>query len=285
MSDPAVFFVALTALAVVACGIIWKWRLFEVPHFQGQESGRLALMTPLIAFLLFMGACSFVPNATAKIISYTDTHGYSSFSQKEADNFAQLMALVVSCILLMGFSRIHPEDVRGRIWGYMGACKPFLMGLVYCLLTYPIVMSIVQGAHLVIDWFGINATHEQVALVQLKSLMSYPWLFWTFAVATITIIPVIEEFLFRGLLQNYFTNFCGARLSIILTSILFAFFHYSALQGPTNIELMIGLFIYSYFIGLFYMREGSLWTAIAMHAAFNALTIFIMFYVLNKGII
>lgn len=278
------FFVALVALAIVACGIIWKWQLLEVPNIQGQDSSRLTLMTPLIAFLLFMGACSFVPGATAKVISYSDTHGYSSFSQKEIDNFSILMSLVVSAILLMGFSRIHPEDVRGRIWGYMGEFKSFLLGLAYCLLTYPIVMSIVQGCHLVVDWFGINATHEQVALVQLKSLMEYPWLFWSFAVATVTLVPVIEEFLFRGLLQNYFTNFCGARLSIILTSILFALFHYSALQGPTNIELMVGLFIYSYFIGLFYMREGSLWTAIAMHAAFNALTIFIMFY-LNKGII
>ncbi len=94
-------------------------------------------------------------------------------------------------------------------------------------------------------------------------------------------MPLVEEFLFRGLLQNYFGNFFGPQYRIILTSLLFAFFHYSALQGSTNIELMVGLFIYSYFIGFFYMRERSLWTPIAMHASFNALTIFIMFYVIK----
>lgn len=281
MSDPTVFFIALTALSVVMGAIIWKWRLFEVPQGQVSDSGKLALMTPLIGFLLFVGACAFVPGWTLKIIDYADTHGYSAFSQRERESSAQLAALIVSFILLLGFSRIHPQAVRSRIWGENRCLGSFLRGLWYCLLAYPIVMTLVQGCHLVVDWFGVQPIHEQVALSQLKDMQNYPWLFWSFAAAIVTVVPVVEEFLFRGLLQNYLGNFCGAKLSILITSLLFAFFHYSALQGSTNIELMIGLFIYSYFIGLFYMRERSLWTPIAMHATFNALTIFIMFYIIK----
>lgn len=281
MSDSAVFFVALTALAVVMSVVIWKWRLLETPPAQSGESGKIALMTPLIGFLLFVGACAFVPAWTVKAISYADTHGYSSFSERETDSFAHLMALVASSVLLMGFSRIHPENVRARIWGLGSSAKAFMMGLLYCLLAYPIVMTTVQGCHIVVDWFGIQPTQEQVALAQLKNIQNYPWLFWSFTAAIVTLVPLVEEFLFRGLLQNYFSNYIGPKLSIIITSVLFALFHYSALQGSTNIELMIGLFMYSYFIGLFYMRERSLWTPIAMHASFNALTIFIMFYIIK----
>jgi len=281
MSDPQVFFLALTGLAVLMCAVLWKWRLYEVPYATGQEWGKLSSMTPLIGFLLFVGACAWTPGLTIKAIGYADTHGYSSFSEQETTNFSYLMALIVSSILLIGFSRIHPDDVRERIWGSGNPIKPFCKGILYCLLVYPIVMTVVQGVHLAVDWYGVKPIQEQVALSQLKSLQNYPWLFWSFAVSIVTLVPLVEEFLFRGLVQNYLVNRVGSVGAIILTSILFALFHYSALQGATNIELMVGLFFYSYFIGLFYMREGSLWTPIAMHALFNALTIFIMFYIIK----
>ncbi len=282
MIDATVLFLGLLGVALVMCVVIWKWRLFETP--QGGVSGgaKLALMTPLIGFLLFVGSCAFVPEFSKKLINYSDTHGYSSFSQSEVDNFSQLLALVVAAILLMGFSRIHPDAIRSRIWGQDKWYKYFCKGILYCIVAYPIVMTLVQAIHIGVDWFGMQPVQEQVALSQLKNIQSYPWLFWTFAVAIVTIIPLVEEFLFRGLLQNYFGNFLGPQIAIFLTSLLFSFFHYSALQGSTNIELMVGLFAYSYFIGLFYMRERSLWTPIAMHASFNALTIFIMFYVIKS---
>jgi membrane protease YdiL (CAAX protease family) len=280
MIDQAVLLMALLALAVVMIFVLWKWRLYEVPQVKPQATQRLALMTPLIGFLLFFTACAFVPALTTKAMNYGDTHGYTSFSEKETQNFSQLMALVVSAILLVGFSCIHPDAIKARIWGQGGYVKAFLKGIMYCCIAYPIVMTIVQGVHLVVDWFGLEPAQEQVALSQLKGIRSYPWLFWSFAVSVVTLVPLVEEFLFRGLLQNYFGNYGGPKISIIITSLLFALFHYSPLQGSTNIELLTGLFIYSYFIGLFYLREGSLFTPIAMHLTFNALTIFIMFYVI-----
>ncbi|MCE5295027.1 MAG: CPBP family intramembrane metalloprotease [Chlamydiales bacterium] len=280
MSDSLVYFVVLALIAVSMSVAIWKWRLYELPAQETLESDKIALMTPLIGFLLFVSACAFVPAWVTKLIHYTDTHGHSSFSQRESDSFSQLAALFCAFLLLMGFNFILPKAVRDRIWG-MRSIVPFLKGVLYCLIAYPVVMTIVQGIHMIVECFGVLPVHEQVALSQLKNIQNYPWLFWSFAVAIVTLIPLIEEYLFRGLLQNYFMNYFGARFAIIITSILFALFHYSALQGATNIELMVGLFIYSYFIGLFYVRERSLWTSIAMHATFNALTIFIMFYVIK----
>jgi membrane protease YdiL (CAAX protease family) len=280
MTDSAVFFIGLAALCVLMCLVIWKWNLLEVSYSKPPENGKLALMSPLLGFLIFLSVCAFVPAAVSKVIQYGDTHGYAIFSQKEAENVSQLSALIVASVLLIGFSCIHPDGVRARIWGSESIVKPFLKGMLYCLIAYPIVLTIVQGIHLVVDWFGMKPIHEQVALQQLKNLKSNPWLFWSFAVSIVTLVPLVEEFLFRGLIQNYFGNFFGPKLTIILTSLLFASFHYSPLQGATNIELLVGLFIYSYFIGIFYMRERTLWTPIAMHATFNALTIFIMFFVI-----
>lgn len=280
MSDPAVFFVVLVAFAVIMVGVLYKFRLLTLPELQVKPDGKLALMTPLIGFLLFMAACAFIPTLTRALLHYADTHGLSSFSEQESDNFSQLMTLVVSAILLMGFSRIHPLAIRERIWGQKSAFKQILKGILYCLICYPIVMALVQGIHLALDWAGQKPYQEQVALSQLKAIRSFPWLFWTFTLSIVTLVPLVEEFLFRGLLQNYCVGFLGPKLSIILSSIFFALFHYSSVQGSTNVELMIGLFFYSYLIGTFYLREQSLWTPIAMHATFNAFTIYIMFFVI-----
>ena len=279
MSDQAVFFVTLVALSIPMVAVMWKWKLYEVPP--AREEASLSLMTPLIGFLLFLGACAFVPSWTVKIIHYLDTHGYSSFSQSEAFNFAQAMAIVVAFLLLLGFSRIHTIEIRKRIWGERSILGSILKGILFCVIAYPIVMAIVQTIHMMAEFFGARPIHDQVAISQLKALQSYPWLFWSFAAAIVFIVPIVEEFLFRGLLQNYFTNFCSPRVAIGLSSLIFAFFHYSPVQGATNIELLLGLFLYSFFIGTFYIRQASLWTPIAMHASFNALTIFILFFVIT----
>lgn len=281
MTDPAVLFVALFALAVIMLAVISKWQLLQTPTYTSYEGARLPLMSLLIGFLIFVFTCGFIPLWVGKVIHYADTHGYSSFSVSESDNFGQLLAILIALFLLMGFSRIHPEPIRERIWGANGYLKAFLKGILYCLIAYPIVMTVVQGIHLAVDWFGVKPVYEQVALAQLKAIQSYPWLFWSFVVAIVFVVPLVEEFLFRGLLQNFLGNFAGPQISILVTSLFFAAFHYSPLQGSTNIELMIGLFMYSYFIGLFYIRERSLWTPIAMHATFNALTIFVMFYLIK----
>jgi membrane protease YdiL (CAAX protease family) len=281
MSEPQVFFVVLCAISVVMIGILYKFELLALPAQGKQKERNLALMTPLLGFLIFLGSCAFVPQLVGKVIQYTDTHGYSAFTSQEKDSFSQLIALVVSAILLMGFSYIHPDHVRSFIWGETNPVKAILKGMLYCVLTYPIVMALVQGVHLGLEWMGQKPVHEQVALSQLKSIYHIPWLFWSFACAVVTLVPLVEEFLFRGLFQNYLGGYLGPKIAILFTSLIFAAFHYASEQGSSNIELLIGLFLYSCFIGIFYMRERSIWTPIAMHASFNAITLFFTIFVLE----
>lgn len=278
LTDPALLFVILSCTALVMIGILYKYNMMSLGKQGGMQEARLALMSPLIGFLLFLGTCAFVPSWMHKLIHYLDTHGVSSFSKVEVDSFSQLVTLVLAAFLLMGFSRIHPDDVRDFIWGPKSPVKAFGKGMLYCLLIYPIIMAFVQGIHLGLDWLGKKPFAEQVALVQLKVLRGYPWLFWTFAFSIVTLVPLVEEFLFRGLLQNYLGGILGAKGAIFISSIFFALFHYASEQGNTNYELMAGLFLYSYCIGIFYIRERTLWTPIAMHATFNALSLCFMLY-------
>jgi len=280
MSDSELSFVVLSIFAIVTLSAMLKWKLLALPTEKVAPQGKLVLMSPLIGFLLFLGACAFVPGWIMKLIHYTDTHGISSFAKQEQEGFSLLLTLVTAAIMLLGFSRLHPQEIRGRIWGQKKAFKAIFKGIGYCLLAYPIVMALVQGIHLGLEWLGQKPYQEQVALSQLKAIRHFPWLFWTFVLAVVTLVPFVEELLFRGLLQNYLQGYLGPKCSIFFTSILFALFHFSQSQGSTNIELMVGLALYSVFIGIFYSKEQSLWTPLAMHATFNAITLFFMFFVL-----
>lgn len=283
MSDSGLTLVVLALFSIVSLLILHKCGLLKLSESKGENTAKLALMSPLIGFLLFLAACAFVPGWVAKLIHYTDTHGFSSFSNAEQVGLSQLIALAIAAFLLVGFSRIHPEEIRGKIWGPVSTkaiAKAFFKGVLYCILTYPIVMVSVQGIHLFLEWLGQKPCQEQVAIYQLKALRNCPWLFWSLTAAVVSLVPLIEEFLFRGLCQNYLGGFLGPKFAVILTSILFALFHYSQEQGSTNYELMVGLLLFSYFMGMFYIKERSLWTSIAMHATFNSITLFFMIYIL-----
>src|SRR5208282_2599274 len=113
MIQPDVLFLTFLGLSVCSIAIIWRYQLLSLPSSakEGAREGsaRLALMTPLIGFLLFLSTCAYVPKWVEKLMHYTDTHGLTAFSQIEMQNVPQAVVIVVSLILLLGFSKIHAQ--------------------------------------------------------------------------------------------------------------------------------------------------------------------------------
>ncbi len=78
----------------------------------------------------------------------------------------------------------------------------------------------------------------------------------------IVVVPVFEEFLFRGLFQSVARSYMkSAWLGIIATSVLFALMH------PA--QHWLAIFVLSLGIGYSYERSGSLWRPILIHVFFN----------------
>ena len=81
--------------------------------------------------------------------------------------------------------------------------------------------------------------------------------------------PLGEETLFRGLIQRSLLRASSARRAIAVTALLFAAIHYEPIGLLARVELgaLFGFLAY---------RTGSLWSAIAAHAASNlfALTLY-----------
>ena len=266
--------------SVIFFPFLRREKLFDAAKKETGTLPRLALVSPLIALLLYLSSLAFAPSIFERFIHYADTHWHTAFTSNETRKLAQLVALFVAACLLIIFSLVHSHEIRRLVWGQKGGISRaffmFIKGAFICLCSYPLVMLIVQCIHFVVEITSGIAPSEQVALVQLKSLQLIPWLFWTFVIAVVTLIPLVEELLFRGFFQNYLSGLLGKPFGIITSSLLFAFSHYSPLQGITNIELLLGLFLFSCLIGLVYVKEKSLFASIGMHSAFNLFSILLM---------
>lgn len=74
--------------------------------------------------------------------------------------------------------------------------------------------------------------------------------------------PFVEELMFRGVLLKMFGSAVGVVFSILITSLLFAVSHGNLVQAGYTFGLGLVL-------GLVRYKSTSLWSAIALHTAFN----------------
>jgi membrane protease YdiL (CAAX protease family) len=89
------------------------------------------------------------------------------------------------------------------------------------------------------------------------------------AVGVIAVVaaPVTEELVFRGCLYGLVRQIGGRWAAVAVSSLLFALIHGHVPSLPGLVILAVGL-------AWLYEATGSLWAPIALHAGFNALSIF-----------
>lgn len=123
---------------------------------------------------------------------------------------------------------------------------------------------------------------DQVAIKYVEKASSNPIHFFLAIICIVVFAPLIEEFLFRGVLQNFLKKYFNMKIAIFLTSIPFAFLHFSIKQKLSNITIIFSLFTLSLILGLLYEKQRSLFTPIILHATFNAFSIFSLFFFKEK---
>jgi membrane protease YdiL (CAAX protease family) len=77
--------------------------------------------------------------------------------------------------------------------------------------------------------------------------------------------PIVEELLFRGVLQGGLRRYFGPAAAIMIPALLFALMHDNAVDRPS-------LFLLAAICGYLYERTGSLYAPIALHVINNGLT-------------
>jgi hypothetical protein len=206
----------------------------------------------------------------------------------EIQGWFSIFAIFLSSLGVFSYFRCLPQNIRQLIWGpyafkgWKSRLEDFYIGIATWIISYPLVVAVGQAISLIISFFYKNIQPEQVAVKQIKTAATSDGQLFVLVFCVIFIVPILEEILFRGFLQNWFKSHFGRKKAIIFTAIVFALFHYAPSQGAGNIELLASLFVLACFLGYIYERQKSLWASISMHAIFNSISISLIFFI-EKG--
>ena len=84
----------------------------------------------------------------------------------------------------------------------------------------------------------------------------------SYLLSTALIGPVLEEFIFRGIIYNKLKKVFASKQAIILTSLLFGLYHFNIIQG-------IYAFVFSILLTKIYEKYNNLLLPIIIHCLIN----------------
>lgn len=195
---------------------------------------------------------------------------------------ASLCAGLASLLVMLGFLRSKCDDVIGRL-GLRFNLADVWLGLKASLMVLPPVL-------LVSGLMNVLIKYEHPVLDVLSGMDSVPkllLLFVTTAIAT----PIVEEFLFRGLLIGGLERLAQAikvgdlesweqenegkvwhdrfDWPVIISSLVFALMHFGQGAAP------VPLFLLALALGYLYRQTGSLIAPIVLHMVLNSMTLIV----------
>lgn len=168
-----------------------------------------------------------------------------------------LFLILFPAFLWIG-SGIRPFDLgihgyrlgQNLLFGLLQAMRWAPMAFLFLVWASQIVTVVPQKEpeQVIMDWHRGETGIPLVAL---------------FLFVVIVTAPLTEELLFRGLLQRWVRQSLSADWAIAISAILFGFSHWDAWPHPLAL-ILLGLGF-----GETFERTRSLWSCVAMHAAFN----------------
>ncbi len=143
---------------------------------------------------------------------------------------------------------------------------------VHLLAVWPLVLAAFAATMRVGQWASQRLSgrdfemprHEALELMTQYSNVALTLLL---AFLAVVVASLVEELIFRGLLQSMVRSYLGRPWpAILLTSVLFATVHGNVTHWPALFVLSLGL-------GYAYEKSGSLLRPLFMHAMFNGISI------------
>ncbi len=280
---PATWFLGLaivwTALASYLC---YKGNWFDVPDRHGSfpftaRQFFLIGLSLVCAYGLYLASFLLSHNIVEALKQLPVSASLAAMTGGQWFALEQFMGLVLATLGLSFFTSLIPDDLEALIIGSSGNWRKFLRGIAAGVIIYPIVIASSWIVGYLADFFIEEPKASQIAIEILKSLsQSRGWLILTI-IAMTTIVPFVEEMLFRGYLQSFLYGIVHPTLATISTACAFAALHYAPIQKGANYEILVGLFVFSIFSSRIRLKEESIYSSIGLHAAFNATSIALYF--------
>ena len=188
---------------------------------------------------------------------------------RQADMWKLIVTIICVGILLIFMYRVYSKLFKPTV-----KRKIQLMDLVFVFVTY---IALRFSSYLIHNlWSSMAYGTGRTKLVDFFFRADLPlttdkYIFALEALGLVCFAPLIEEFLFRGFLNNLLRGKVNAFVRMSIVSILFAALHF-----PTYIHNWIQFLAYliiSIVLFLVYERRRSLFDAILLHSLINGLLV------------
>lgn len=153
---------------------------------------------------------------------------------------------------VFGLDRLGP----GAVVSYAG----LLLALAWPLITASVVLS-----RLLLAAGGSDDDSSQELVRFLETSDSHVAR-WVVIASAVVAAPVLEEFIFRGILYGVVRRYAGITVGILFNAVLFAAIH-------AHLPSFGGLFALAVCLTLAYEWTGSIFVPITMHASFNLVSV------------
>jgi len=265
--------VVVGVVALLSLAFAWRVGFFHFPKESLQPDVSLIMM--LGAFVVFLGSqivlgpllLRFGAGLTGNQLVHLD---------EQTRVWAGIFFITLAFVGVLAYC-FWLWPVTKSFFSTTQLVRDISIGIAVWFISYPLVTTIGFLLENLISLFTQQPSLDQLAVRELKTASQYPELLWLMLLDIIILAPLIEEILFRGFLQSYLNTIRGRWLGIVLTSFIFALFHFSPSQGVSNVEVLGSLFFFSCFLGFVRERQQTLWTPIALHMTFNGISVLIIF--------
>ena len=187
---------------------------------------------------------------------------------RQADMWKLIVTIICVAILLIFMYRVHTKLFKPTV-----KRKFQLMDLIFVFVTY---VAVRFSSYLIYNlWSSWAYGTDRSKLVDFFFRANLPlttdkYIFALDALGLVFIAPFVEEFVFRGFLNNLLRGKVNAFVRMSIVSILFTVVHMPYIH---NWIQFIAYLIGSIVLFLVYERRRSLFDAILLHSLYNGLLI------------
>jgi len=185
------------------------------------------------------------------------------FEAGYAKDLSYLLAAPILVLLLLPMMRGHKNH-----WSRILDRRRLTVHLVLSAVALGIVMRIIWWSQLIARVsFGLARNDDPTAVVgpEFSFACPQPQVIGLGLVVMAMMVPVVEEFLNRGVLQSAFVH-AGKPAAILLSAVIFTAFH-----SPSSYAFV---FVMGVVLGLQFWNSQTLWASMITHGIYNGLVQF-----------
>lgn len=219
----------------------------------------------LIAQIVVSIACTILYIAYSEIVK-PDFNTFRFLAKLESNHLFALTTMAISAPIIMGMVFLFAKLSKYPVNAYLGLIKPAAKQIGLWLAA---TLLFLASSGFILELLGVKDPEFMQSINKDNT-----YVFILLALLTMSVIPLYEEFVFRGFLYTGLRySKAGVAGAIIIPSFLWSVIH---MQYEPMIILSI--FFQGIVFGIARYKTGSIWVPVAMHSFSNALASLALYF-------